>query len=403
MNVIVNPSEVIVSLRAQVAASPHDAVVRCQLGQMLNAIGQRAEALGQLSVAIAFVNDPVQADAVAMALREIADSVSAIQDSPISTIGTPGSESDEPDGNPPQDPAVERGIVEFGDANVTLADVAGLAQLKQLIDIRLLRPMREPDLAKTYGRTARGGLLMWGPPGCGKTYFARALAGTMGLSFGSISAADIFNMWVGGSEGNLAAVFNSARVAAPCVLFIDETDAIGRRRSATSVHLINRNVVSQLLVELDGARSSNDGVFVLGATNAPWDIDPALRRPGRFDRTVFVPPPDLEARAGILAGALASVPIGQLDVVKIAKRLSGISGADVAFVARTAIDAAYEEASSGGRTVDVQMRHLEDAADRSHPSIDEWLAIAQIAADSSDDAEMFGPFISWQKLARRER
>src|SRR5258707_3787839 len=157
-----------------------------------------------------------------------------------------------------------------------------------------LAPMRNPDLRRLYGKSLRGGLLLYGPPGCGKTFIARAVAGELGARFIAVSFADIIDMFVGQSERNIHELFEIARRNAPCVLFLDEVDAIGQKRSQLR-HTPMRSAVNQLLLELDDVSGNNEGVFLLAATNHPWDVDSALRRPRRFDRTLLVLPPDAAA------------------------------------------------------------------------------------------------------------
>ena len=168
-------------------------------------------------------------------------------------------------------------------SGMTLADVGGLEDVKDRLRRSFLDPLQNPSLRRMYGTSLRGGLLLWGPPGCGKTFIACALAGELGAAFISIGLHDVLDMYLGNSERNMHQVFEAARRAAPCVLFFDEVDALGQRRTNLA-RSAGRNVVAQLLVELDGATTRNEGVFVLGATNQPWDVDPALQRPGRFDR-----------------------------------------------------------------------------------------------------------------------
>ena len=172
-------------------------------------------------------------------------------------------------------------------AGLTLADVAGLTEVKQRLEAAFLAPMRNPELRKLYGKSLRGGLLLYGPPGCGKTFIARAVAGELGARFITVSFADLIDMFVGRSERNIHELFEVARRNAPCVLFLDEVDAIGQKRSQLR-NTPMRSAVNQLLLELDDVASDNTGVFLLAATNHPWDVDSALRRPGRFDRTLLV-------------------------------------------------------------------------------------------------------------------
>lgn len=292
----------------------------------------------------------------------------------------------------------ERLDIEFTSPEVTLADVAGLDDVKANLERVVFGPIRNPELAEAFGRTMSGGMLLWGPPGCGKTFIAKALAGSLAVSFASVAMDDVLDLWLGNSEKNLASLFRAARDEAPCVLFFDEIDAVGGRRSRMGVHASMRSVVSQLLVETDGVGRDNAGVFLVGATNLPWDVDPALRRPGRLDRTIFVPPPDASARTSILAAALATVPLDpavRLDAVAAAT--AGYSGADVAAVASDATDRAFEASTQLGSPVAVSQAHLEVALAASSPSIADWVQVTMIAAEASADVDLFGPFLRWAR------
>ena len=203
-------------------------------------------------------------------------------------------------------------------AGLTLADVAGMTEVKQRLEAAFLAPMRNPDLRRLYGKSLRGGLLLYGPPGCGKTFIARAVAGELGARFIAVSFADIIDMFVGQSERNIHELFEIARRNAPCVLFLDEVDAIGQKRSQLR-HTPMRSAVNQLLLELDDISGNNEGVFLLAATNHPWDVDSALRRPGRFDRTLLVLPPDAAAREGVFRYHLKDRPVAGIDLAKLAR------------------------------------------------------------------------------------
>ena len=196
------------------------------------------------------------------------------------------------DADPEFDTELERPKVKF-------QNVGGMEDLKEEIRVKIIYPLEHPEVYEAYGKSLGGGIMMYGPPGCGKTYLARATAGEINANFLSIGINDVLDMWMGNSEKRLHQVFEQARQNTPCVLFFDEVDALGGRRSDMNSGA-GRQIINQFLAELDGVEHSNEGLLVLAATNAPWHVDPAFRRPGRFDRVLFVPPPDATARADIL-------------------------------------------------------------------------------------------------------
>lgn len=246
---------------------------------------------------------------------------------------------------------------------ITLANVAGLAEVKEHLDETFLAPLRNPELAAAFGQKPGGSLLMYGPPGCGKTFIAKAIAGDLGASFIHVTLADLLSKWIGDSEKAIQSIFHDARAAAPCVIFFDEFDALGGRRSSGGGgSQATRMIVTQLLEELDGVQSVNDGVYFLAATNRPWDIDPALRRPGRIDKTVVVLPPDTVARAAIVQGELDGKPVDDVDVVRVAAATEGFSGADVAQVAKVALQKSMGASMKAGTVVPVTTQSLLDAA-----------------------------------------
>jgi SpoVK/Ycf46/Vps4 family AAA+-type ATPase len=283
---------------------------------------------------------------------------------------------------------------------VTLADVGGMAEVKQRLELAFLGPLRNPELRTLFGKSLRGGLLLYGPPGCGKTFLARAIAGEMGAAFLSLSIVDVLNMWVGSSERNLHDLFGSARSHAPCVLFLDEIDALGHKRSQLNSSSM-RTVVNQLLTELDGVDGNNDGVFVLAATNAPWDVDAALRRPGRLDRTVLVLPPDAAARAAILRYHLRDRPIAGIDLSAVAAVTDHYSGADLAHICETAAEYAMRDSIATGEIRMISQPDMLAAAREVRPSTGAWFGTARnvaMFANQSGEYDDLAAYLKNRKL-----
>ena len=278
---------------------------------------------------------------------------------------------------------------------LTFADVGGLDELKESIKLNIIYPFQHPELYRAYGKKLGGGILLYGPPGCGKTYIARATAGESHANFISISLTDVLDMYIGNSEKNLHEIFELARRKAPSVIFIDEIDALGASRQQINYH--GRTLVNQLLSELDGIKSDNEGILLLGATNTPWYLDPALKRPGRFDRILFVPPPDLKARMEIFKIYLKEKPMVNIDFMKLAKKTEKYSGADIRGVCDYSSEIAFQSAMKTRKMVPITMDHLLEAIKKVKPSTIEWLSTAKNYATYSNETGMYDAILNYLK------
>jgi SpoVK/Ycf46/Vps4 family AAA+-type ATPase len=276
-------------------------------------------------------------------------------------------------------------------------DVGGLESVKQQIRRRIITPFLKPSLFERFKRRAGGGILMYGPPGCGKTLLARATAGECGAKFYNVAITDVLDMYIGESERKLHEVFELARRTAPSVLFFDEVEALGGKRQH-SREASTAKLVSQFLTELDGFAQKNQGVLILGATNVPWAVDPAFRRPGRFDRVLFVPPPDADARRSILRLELRERPVaGEVDIDELAKKTGGFSGADLRNLVETAVDEEIEESLAGGSERPLTMQHLRRALNEVRPSTLEWLTSARNHARYANEAGQYDEVLDFLK------
>ena len=442
------PEPLLDSLRNAVNAMPDDVPLRLHLATMLLRAGQRDEAVRHLGAVLQ--RDPGNAEAIRMLTSPAevsgppadvdsspervlgsappATGPSPVQDGPggasdASTGGTPAAETsndaaDRYDWSQAEDElrdvlptmfvgeagSVSAGLEEAGayDAEhtgLTLADVAGLDEVKKRLEAAFLAPMRNPELRKLYGKSLRGGLLLYGPPGCGKTFIARAVAGELGARFITVSFADLIDMFVGRSERNIHELFEVARRNAPCVVFLDEVDAIGQKRSQLR-NTPMRSAVNQLLLELDDVASDNTGVFLLAATNHPWDVDSALRRPGRFDRTLLVLPPDGKAREGVFRYHLRDRPVAGIDLAKLSRLTDGYSGADIAHICETAAERALLDSVQRGEPRLIGQADLEAAAGEVRPSLGTWFETARNVALFANEGGAYDDLVAYLRKRR---
>ena len=430
------------ALAAAVTALPEDRALRLRYAELLADAGRHGEAIEQAGTVLQQAPDDEQAAGIVRA------SALAAAASPVVGQESPGEDGSGEDGggedgggeptaapatpthgdgidwsalersiaDPTEAPFLERAVTEDGETvaavpedadpvvevrreTVRLADVGGLEAVKRRIDESFLQPMAHPEIAAAFGKQLRGGLLLYGPPGCGKTFLARAIAGELGAHFLSVTLTDVLDKFIGESEKNVHRVFREARRHAPAVLFFDEMDAIGGKRSGNTSSSF-RNVVNQLLVEMDGVDSQNDGVYVLAATNHPWDVDAALKRPGRFDRMVLVRPPDEDAREAILRGHLQKRPIEGIDLQDLVRRTRGFSGADLEHLVTTAAEKAMTDSIRSGAVRPVRMPDLRDALKEVKPSIGPWVQAARNVAEYSNSSGEYDDMAEWLREER---
>lgn len=403
--------DIIASIRRAVAAAPEDLTLRLHLAELLLRHGDTTQAVRE--AAHVLEQDPSSQAARSLLARALGTEQAeghAAPEQPASggefdwtqaerELGDLAVPTFREPGLGPQ--SAEASAFDVESSDVRLADVGGMDEAKARLEASFLAPMRNPDLQRFYGKRPRGGLLMFGPPGCGKTFLARAVAGELEAAFVHVSLVDVLDMWLGTSERNLHELFEVARRNAPCVLFLDEIDALGQKRTNLRSSAM-RTTVNQLLEELDGVSAANDGLFVLAATNQPWDVDPALRRPGRFDRTVLVLPPDEEARVAILSSRLRARPVAGVDVRDLARRTDGFSGADLVHLCETAAEHALMDSVRSGTTRDIGPRDFQEALREVRPSTGPWFDSARnVAMFANQNGEYDGVLTYLNRKGRR--
>ncbi len=309
-------------------------------------------------------------------------------------------EEDDDDSHPRGGAAFDLGLADFERPKLNFSSVGGMEALKEEIRMKILYPLQHAELFKAYDKKVGGGVLLYGPPGCGKTLISKATAGEIKANFIALGLHQILDMWIGNSEKNMHEVFQLARQNAPCVLFFDEVDALAADRRDLR-QSAGRNLINQFLSEMDGADSQNDGVLILGATNAPWHIDPAFRRPGRFDRTLFVPPPDEAGRASIIDVMAQKKPMGELDPRALAKKTPDFSGADLKAVFDLATEEVISEAMRHGKVVPLTTKDLIKAATRHKPTTKAWFESAKNYAMYSNQSGFYDDVLKYMGLLKK--
>ncbi|MFK8184443.1 MAG: AAA family ATPase [Phormidesmis sp.] len=369
-------SQALTALEAVLKADPENAEALTLNAKVLLRSGQSRQAVEQFRLAL--MQDASLKDS------ELADS--------LSVVAADAEESNE--GSFEERPADKGHPAER--AKITFTEVGGMDALKEEIRLKIIYPITHADMYKAYGKSIGGGILMYGPPGCGKTHLARATAGEIRADFMAISISDILDMYLGSSEQNLHDVFEQARQNAPCVLFFDEVDALASRRS-DALRSGGRHVINQFLTELDGVQHSNEGLLILAATNAPWYVDSAFRRPGRFDRILFVQPPDAEARTAILRLLCKGKPIEDIDFEMLGRKTDRCSGADLQAVVDRAVEKKLQAAMKTGIPQPLTTKDLLRAAKSVSPSTKEWFGTARNYANHANQDGTYDDILTYLK------
>lgn len=279
---------------------------------------------------------------------------------------------------------------------ITFQQIGGLKELKKQASIKIIQPFKNPALFKKFKKSAGGGILLYGAPGCGKSYFARAIAGECNANFYNVAIDQILQMYVGNSEKNIKELFQTARANRPAVIFIDEIDALGRKREL----LRNSNMtttINAFLAQMDGVESDNENILIIGATNAPWDVDSAFRRPGRFDRVFFVPPPDEEARAEILEILLKELPSQKLDFKALAKETINFSGADLSGLVERVSEAVIEEILDTGEELQITQEDLLHTIKLTKPTTLEWFEMSKNVVEYANENGIYDELAEFLK------
>ena len=255
------------------------------------------------------------------------------------------------------------------------SDVAGMEKMKEEIREAIIYPMMQPELARKYGKLGGGGIMLYGPPGCGKSFIVKAAAGECDSTFMNAKISDIVDMYVGNTEKNLHNIFTAARKHIPCIVFFDEMEALAQRRDKAGQEggANMKMAVNQLLFEMDGVEANNTNVLVLGATNAPWDVDPALRRAGRFGKSIYIPAPDFISRREILKMHSKKRPVKKsIDFARLAACCMDYASADLKAVVDEASSIPWRQAFKTGVQREVTMGDFIKAIRMKKSSLPPW-------------------------------
>jgi transitional endoplasmic reticulum ATPase len=295
--------------------------------------------------------------------------------------------------------SAERLMDEVSRPVISFADVGGMEEVKEEIRMKIIYPLQNRDLFRAYGKKLGGGVLLYGPPGCGKTLISQATAGEIRSNFISVALHQILDLYIGNSEKNLHQLFQLARDHAPAILFFDEVDALAADRKDLRESGM-RTLINQFLAEMDGNMANNEGILILGATNAPWHLDAAFRRPGRFDRIIFIPPPDEDARIAIIELMAKEKPVERLDIAMLARKTKGFSGADIKAMFDITTEQALARAMREGRVVPLTTEDLLQTARDLRPSARAWFESAKNYALYANQSGFYDDVLAFLNLRK---
>ena len=371
-------SPLIDSLTAAVRAAPEDQPLRLHLAELLIAQGRSAEAVPHIDVVLA--SNPTNTHALSLKRTGL-----GVPEPPAEATKSADPEA----------------VWEVETPTTTLADVAGMQDVKDRLAEVFLDPLRAADGVGLSGKSLPGGILLYGPPNCGKAFIARSLAGDIGASFMAVSLADLRARYTEGSPLDLSSFIEVRRKNAPVVLFLEDVDAISDKHSLT-VH----DKWTVLNNALDWAmRSDNkdnkEGVFLLASTDRPWDVSPYLRKPGRFDQSIAVLPPDAPARGAILAHGLSAHHTGDINIAALARETRAYTVADLGKLVDCAVEVARMHSRSSGVQQPVTWRHFVTARKLVEPGAGRWFALARTLVERDNHDGQYDDLATYLKINKR--
>lgn len=369
-------SPLIDSLTAAVRAAPEDQPLRLHLAELLIAQGRSAEAVPHIDVVLA--SNPTNTHALSL-MR--------------TGLGVPEPPAEATKSTDPE------AVWEVETPTTTLADVAGMQDVKDRLAEVFLDPLRAADGVGLSGKSLPGGILLYGPPNCGKAFIARSLAGDVGASFMSVSLADLRARYTEGSPLGLSSFVEVGRKNAPVILFLEDVDAISDKHSLT-VH-DKWTVLNNALEWALRSENKEEGVFLLASTDRPWDVSPYLRKPGRFDQSIAVLPPDAPARGAILAHGLSAHHTGDINIAALARETRAYTVADLEELVDCAIHFAMIHSETSGTPQAVAWQHFVTAFKLVKPGAGRWFASARTLVERDNHDGQYDDLATYLKINKR--